>query len=414
MVNCGKPPHSVAGQPLYDEVSSNFAAWSAVICCVFGIVGNSTTLFVLLKSRTIRRHATTPFLVSLAFSDLIFSSFNLPLLAHRFFHRDWTLSYNACVAFPFFMYSNVSVSSLSMMLISINRFVGIYFSNIMDKIFTPLKSWLSVLGLWAFSFIIMSLPLAEVWGQYGYVKGTFSCTLLEKNGHTPLVFFSILIIGIPCLVILICYSLILYKVRSTGRAMRFLTQSTDAGLDKDFTVGSMTRTRERELTKTFGIICLCYIISFIPVSILSVFDPMPPCWENPGWHVFGYVMFWCSAIINPIVYILANRHYRKYFIYYVQRLFCMNPADPTTTLHSATYKPTPQSSGRVPRKEYPSLPRERKPRHEHQESLEMEPFRNQESVEQVQRFEPSQPIAPPLYENVATRSPKGSLMVTDI
>lgn len=312
------------------------------------------------------------------------------------------------------MYSNVSVSSLSMMLISINRFVGIYFSNIMDKIFTPLKSWLSVLGLWAFSFIIMSLPLAEVWGQYGYVKGTFSCTLLEKNGHTPLVFFSILIIGIPCLVILICYSLILYKVRSTGRAMRFLTQSTDAGLDKDFTVGSMTRTRERELTKTFGIICLCYIISFIPVSILSVFDPMPPCWENPGWHVFGYVMFWCSAIINPIVYILANRHYRKYFIYYVQRLFCMNPADPTTTLHSATYKPTPQSSGRVPRKEYPSLPRERKPRHEHQESLEMEPFRNQESVEQVQRFEPSQPIAPPLYENVATRSPKGSLMVTDI
>ena len=80
---CDKPPYSIAGKPLIDEVSSQVAAWSAVVCSVAGIVGNTVTLAVLLSSKSIRKHSTTPFLVSLAFSDLIFSSFNLPLLAVR-------------------------------------------------------------------------------------------------------------------------------------------------------------------------------------------------------------------------------------------------------------------------------------------------------------------------------------------
>eukprot|EP00094_Tigriopus_californicus_P002825 TCALIF_02724-PA protein Name:"Similar to Tre1 Protein trapped in endoderm-1 (Drosophila melanogaster)" AED:0.18 eAED:0.19 QI:0/0.12/0/0.77/1/1/9/0/1136 len=404
--------------PLYDEVSSQFAAWSAAICCVFGIVGNATTLFVLMKTRSLRRHPTTPFLVSLAFSDLIFSIFNLPLLAHRFFHRDWTLSYKACVAFPFFMYSNVGVSSLSMMLISLNRFVGIFYPNKMDKIFTQVKSWLSVICLWIFSFTVLSLPLAEVWGQYGYVKATFSCTLLEKNGHTPLIFFSLIFVGIPCTVMIISYSFILYKVRATGRAIRNFSQSTDAGLDQSSSVGHMTRTREKDLTKTFAIVCSCYIVSFIPVSILSIFDPMPPCYKNPGWHVMGYVMFWCSAIVNPIVYIFANRHYRKHFYYCIQRLLCMNPEKPTSsTVYSPTF--TPQSTTRSRRKEFPSLPRERRhvPEFNGQDSLEMEvlnpPRETPEHLQMWQQMNPPRQTTTfyimvdreesPLYDEVTSK-----------
>jgi len=34
---------------------------------------------------------------------------------------------------------------------------------------------------------------------------------------------------------------------------------------------------------------------------------MPPCWKNPGWHIATYVIFWCSAFVNPIIYIVCNR-----------------------------------------------------------------------------------------------------------
>ena len=78
---CGKPPFT--DEPYIDEAASEAAFVCAIICSVLGVLGNGSTLAVLFGDAPIRRHPTTPFLASLAFSDLIFSAFNLPLLAVR-------------------------------------------------------------------------------------------------------------------------------------------------------------------------------------------------------------------------------------------------------------------------------------------------------------------------------------------
>jgi len=49
--------------------------------------GNLITLLALLKSPTIREHATTAFVISLSISDLLFCSFSLPLTAVRYFQE---------------------------------------------------------------------------------------------------------------------------------------------------------------------------------------------------------------------------------------------------------------------------------------------------------------------------------------
>ena len=84
-----RPDFGDLTEKLFDEDISNVAAWAAVICSVLGCVGNSLTILVLLCKPTLRKHSTTPFLLSLAFSDLCFSAFNLPLTAARFFMRCW-------------------------------------------------------------------------------------------------------------------------------------------------------------------------------------------------------------------------------------------------------------------------------------------------------------------------------------
>ena len=84
-----RPTFDEKTEKLFDEDISNVAAWAAVICSILGCVGNSLTILVLLCKPTLRKHSTTPFLLSLAFSDLCFSAFNLPLTAARFFMRCW-------------------------------------------------------------------------------------------------------------------------------------------------------------------------------------------------------------------------------------------------------------------------------------------------------------------------------------
>ena len=78
-------------------------------------------MVALIRSRKLRVHATTAFVLSLAASDLIFCLFNLPLTASRYIHESWILGETLCRLFPFFFYGNVAASLFSMVLITVNR-----------------------------------------------------------------------------------------------------------------------------------------------------------------------------------------------------------------------------------------------------------------------------------------------------
>jgi hypothetical protein len=85
------------------------------------------------------------------------------------------------------------------------RYVGIYHAHLMPIIFTPVKSWLMVLGVWILSLGLMALPLSEIWGQMGYEPTTFSCTVLPKNDRSPMTFLVLVGMVFPCVVMIVCY-----------------------------------------------------------------------------------------------------------------------------------------------------------------------------------------------------------------
>jgi protein trapped in endoderm-1 len=69
----------------------------------------------------LRQHATTAFVVSLCFSDLLFCAINLPMTASRYWYQRWVFGDTLCAFFPFFFYGNVAGSLLSMVAITVNR-----------------------------------------------------------------------------------------------------------------------------------------------------------------------------------------------------------------------------------------------------------------------------------------------------
>ena len=81
-----RPSYEDGTTILFSEATSIIGAVCAVIFSILGTVGNMFTILALIRS-TLRTHPTTMCLISLAISDLIFSVYNLPLMAHKFFHR---------------------------------------------------------------------------------------------------------------------------------------------------------------------------------------------------------------------------------------------------------------------------------------------------------------------------------------
>lgn len=65
---------------------------------------------------------------------------------------------------------------------------------------------------WIFSFSLLIPTLFGTWGEFGYRAQSFSCTILRKGGRSPKKFLFILGFLLPCLIIVISYSCIFYRV----------------------------------------------------------------------------------------------------------------------------------------------------------------------------------------------------------
>lgn len=97
----------------------------------------------------------TAFLLSLTFSDLLFCAIMMPMQAIRYYHRQWTFGDFLCQVFPFVFYSNVCVSMLSMILMTINRYILITFQHLYPKIYQQRFIILQLFCAWFISFLIM-------------------------------------------------------------------------------------------------------------------------------------------------------------------------------------------------------------------------------------------------------------------
>ena len=59
---------------------------------------------------------------------------------------------------------------------------------------------------------------------------------------------------------------------------------------------------------------------------------MPPNRNYAEMHIAGYVIFWCSAFINPIIYTVCNQNYRKALLEMISAVLCNHR---TTRINSA-------------------------------------------------------------------------------
>jgi len=309
----GRPSYEEGTSLIFSETESGVAGVLACIIAIAGAVGNVLTIVALVYSKRLRWHPTTMFLVSLSLSDLIFSVYNLPLTAHRFFNRGcefMCLDWHVCKYFPFFFYGNLGVSIYIMALVALHRVFGVFRGPSLNKYFNKMTVPGMIVLVWAGVFGMMMFPLTEHWGQFGFEPLTSSCTLVESEGETFMPAISILGVALPFIFISVSYIAIYCKVKITGQTTKRASANDSSLLQithkNDFR--KQIKDRERELTNTLLFIFLGFLFCFLPFSVLSVVDPMPPS-RNSVLHLISYVLTWSSCCINPVIYCATNKYY---------------------------------------------------------------------------------------------------------
>ncbi|XP_034670676.1 protein trapped in endoderm-1 [Drosophila subobscura] len=343
-----------ASQSIYPHSATMFAAISACVFTTIGVLGNLITLLALLKSPTIREHATTAFVISLSISDLLFCSFSMPLTAVRFFKESWTFGSTLCKIFPVIFYGNVAVSLLSMVGITLNRYILIACHSRYSQIYKPRLITLQLVFVWAVSFLLLLPPILGIWGEMGLDEATFSCTILKKEGKS--IKKTLFLIGflLPCLVIIVSYSCIYITVLHQKRKIRshdnFQIGANAAG--KVTSGGSYVTTtctrkvrEDNRLTVMMVTIFLCFLICFLPLMLANVVDDERKT-SYPWLHIIASVMAWASSVINPIIYAASNRNYRvAYYKIFALLKFWGEPLSPMPSRNYHQSKNSKELSG---------------------------------------------------------------------
>ncbi|KAI5637519.1 7 transmembrane receptor (rhodopsin family) domain-containing protein [Phthorimaea operculella] len=300
---------------------------AAVCACIFsivGVVGNSITTVALLMHPKLRTHVTTMFVLSLCVSDLLFCGINLPLTASRYIKQEWPFSLQLCQMFAFVFYGNEAVSLLSMVAITINRYTLIAYYDMYSQIYTTTKIWIQLLLIWCVSFGLMIPPLLEIWGQLGLDHRTFSCTILPKDGKSPKKYLFVFGFALPCIVIIVSYSCIYWRVRESKRKLE--------GRSKLSGQTAKEKEEDSRLTTLMLTIFLCFLACFLPLMIMNVAVDSS---RYPWLHIIASILAWASSVINPLIYAATNRQYRAAYGNLLK--FCRNnPVTKRTTWGSRT------------------------------------------------------------------------------
>ncbi|XP_050301299.1 protein trapped in endoderm-1 isoform X2 [Anthonomus grandis grandis] len=305
------------------------------MCALINRKSNFITILALCQSTKLKTHCTTAFVISLCVSDLIFCAVNLPLTAARYIYETWIFGDALCQLFPVLFYGNVAGSVLSMTAIAINRVVLITLYEYYTKLCSRLSICLQLLGTWVIALLITLPSLLGVWGRLGLDPSTFSCTILQKDGKSPKKIVFICGFIIPCLVIIVSYSCIYWKVKTS----EIRTRSHDPIKNQR----SAKRERDdRRLTKLMALIFFCFLLCFLPLMLTNVFDDRV---TYPVFHVVASILAWASAAINPLIYAGTNKQYRsayKKLLHMVRSSVTGAPAESAPLTNPLSSKQDPQ------------------------------------------------------------------------
>ncbi|XP_061402671.1 G-protein coupled receptor moody-like, partial [Musca vetustissima] len=158
-------------------------------------------------------------------------------------------------------------------------YVMIAHHNSYGKIYK--RHWIAamIVFCWVFSYGMQLPTLVGAWGTFGYDPKLGTCSIREDDhGHS-----------------------ISTDVKQESVQKQPTTRIKDQREVR-------AKRNEWRITKMVLAIFLSFVVCYLPITIAKVADQDV---EHPNLHILSYIMLYLSACINPIIYVIMNKQYRK-------------------------------------------------------------------------------------------------------
>ncbi|XP_067130087.1 G-protein coupled receptor moody-like [Centruroides vittatus] len=336
---------NVTTVPLFETYPKELLYFAAAACIVFvfiGVPGNFVTIVALLKSPRLR-NVTSAFIINLCVADELFCIFSIPLAASLFIHKTWIYSDFLCTIFPLFRSTNVAVSLFTIIAITVNRYVIIVHPKNYTKIYTKVSISVIIAFIWLVSFALLTPTALGIWGKFAFDPEVGTCTVVKVNGKSSKTFIHILAFVIPCFTFVFCYSRIFWIVRKSEKKFKighglkkeendkkFKLKCCGKKAEKSESEGKQKQSKDLKLLKVILVIFLAFVFCYTPIIFVKIFKKEK---SLPALNIIGYLGGYCTGCINPIIYVIMSREYRRA---YAELFKCKKTVHSVTETHTTS------------------------------------------------------------------------------
>ncbi|XP_067847104.1 G-protein coupled receptor 135 [Heptranchias perlo] len=304
------------------------ASQALVLLLIFLLssLGNSAVMVVIIKHRQLRT-VTNAFIMSLSLSDLLTALLCVPFSFIMLFSRDgvWIFGDRFCVANGFFNSCFGIISTLTMTLISFDRYYAIV-RQPQEKMGG--RRAIQLLAAAWLTAVLFSFPwhlLSQAQGQLVvHKKGFYHCMYIFHSGSSPMgTSYSMALIIIcyllPFSLMCFCHYNICKAVRLSEIRVRPVT-----------TYAHLLRFYSEMRTATTVLIMIVFIICcWGPYCVMGIITAAGDLHFTPIMDTVAIWLAWANGALNPLIYAIRNPN--------ISMLFGRNREDGYRTRNIAAY-----------------------------------------------------------------------------
>ena len=277
---------------------------------VASFFGNALVLFAVYRNSNLSKSAPSKYIISLAVSDLLMSLLGIPYTAAVLILGRWPFNDAICQFQGFFVLLLCAVSLQTLAVTAINRYFKIVRSRAQyNKIFNLRNTKITIALLWLLA-VLAPAPYVIAGHRFflhtGKAFSTHDSESLYKGYGAYLVLFYV---TIPLIIIISCYTKVFLAVRKHNRNLQ--SHLAERAAENGQGVSQLT-VEEIRVTNTLLVVVLGFLTCWTPVVTIDLIDFVNGDWKLSRQVYVAYTCFgFASTSINPVIYGIMNRSFRK-------------------------------------------------------------------------------------------------------
>lgn len=280
---------------------------------VAAFLGNLSVCYAVYRNQRLRT-LSNMFVVALAVSDILMSTFCMPFSVVTLIRGQWIFGDTFCRFHGFGVFTFGLASLHTMGLIAVSRYFCIVKPERYIVLFKKQKILLYIGVVWCTAFIGSVPPFLFSHGGFEFQPGKAMCLYTFDTNIAYTVFIECVYVATPLTLIIVCYAKVFYTVSRSNQV--FSLENNPQVL--------RANVEEAKVTKTLAAVMAGFACCWLPVCIIDYTDAAygEPTLPRQAYLTYGFLVY-LSSTINPFIYGATNKHFRRQYRVIFNNMFCM-------------------------------------------------------------------------------------------